>query len=201
MGNSFFACAALCLESYEPDLPPGFLDVGDLRFGIRETKAGTIIAVRGTANLANALRDIWVRPCRTPRGHWAHRGFVSGYERLREVVGTPPPGAIFTGHSFGAAVALLFAEEFDAPAVTFGCPRIYLRFGKAPKHIKHTRIVCDDDPVTMVPRIFYRHLCEPITLRDEDSQLIDLADHAMAVYLQRVRDAWPQIPEAQPCAA
>jgi pimeloyl-ACP methyl ester carboxylesterase len=178
------ACAALCVESYDDDCPPGFLDIGDLRFGIRETLHGPIVAIRGTANLGNALRDIWVRPARTPWGAWAHRGFVSGFAGLEKLLGIPPKGAIFTGHSFGAAVALLFAEAYNAPVVTFGCPRVYLRWGKAPVH-DHTRFICDDDPVPMIPRIFYRHLCEPIILDDADGG-IDVADHAMTVYHRRL---------------
>lgn len=177
-------CAKLCEESYRDSLPSGFVEDGDLRFGIRETEDGTIVCIRGTANLANAVRDIRFLPARSPSGAWAHRGFVSGYERLRSLVGTPPE-AIFTGHSFGAAVALLFAEALGTPVVTFGCPRVYLKWGKAPA-VEHRRYVCDDDPVTMIPRVLYRHLCEPILLKDGDREFIDVRDHSISVYLRRL---------------
>lgn len=178
-------CAELCRKSYDDNLPEGFREYGDLRFGL----VNGILVFRGTANLPNALRDAFVLPARTRGGYMAHRGFVDALESLySRVCHTVGVGArkdiIVTGHSLGGAMALLCAEVFECRVVTFGCPRAYLRFSSTPK-VEHYRVICDDDPVPMIPRIFYRHCCDPHVLGDDDGG-IDVKDHGIDVYLSRL---------------
>lgn len=179
-------CAYLCNLSYNTDrLPKGFCAVGDLRYGITIKDNITYVTIRGTANFLNVRRDLRVWPSRSHRGFLAHRGFLGGFRDLVEHIPAPSGPTVFTGHSFGAAVALLFAEKYGAPAVTFGCPRVYFRWGKSPDAVAHLRYICDDDPVPMVPRLLYRHLCRPVVLADDDGG-IDIKDHSMSVYSGRL---------------
>lgn len=184
-------CAHLCEASYDQGAA-GFVDVDDLRYGVFFESDIAIVAIRGTANAHNALRDVWIRPSRICTGEWVHKGFASGFEVICQAIKSPGNPTvrevIWTGHSFGAAVALLLADVAGVgQCVTFGCPRPYLRFNGNPNP-RHTRVRTDDDPVTMIPRAFYR-LPDPgreIVLRDDDNAVIDVADHSMSVYKERL---------------
>lgn len=182
--NLIETCADLCANSYN-DNAPGFLDVEDLRYGVFETKLGTIIAIRGTANAENWLTDASVWPKRSCGGYLAHGGFVDAYRQL--CAGGMPTvkgeRVIATGHSLGGAIATLLAEHTGCRLVTFGSPRVYWRFGSAPK-LDHTRIVCDDDPVPLVPRYLYSHRDPARELKDKDNHLIQVKDHSMTNYLK-----------------
>jgi pimeloyl-ACP methyl ester carboxylesterase len=182
-------CAKACVLSYQEELPHGFSSVGDLRIGILVLHGQTVVCIRGTANLMNFLRDTWAIPWYTGR-HFAHRGFLLPFRELDEFLGPYTQEAldagpvIFTGHSFGAAVATLFSEKYSQPAVTFGCPRVYARWSKP--LLDQVRIICDDDPVPDVPKLMYNHKVPAITLKDGDSSWFDLDDHSMSEYLSRM---------------
>lgn len=177
-------CARLCRESYHDPIPEGFCDVDDLRFGVRQKDGVTYIAFRGSANLLNWVRNLRIFPAKTPRGHMAHRGFVKGFERLNKYIKVSGP-TVFTGHSLGGGLATLFAEAHRVPLVTFGSPRVYVRWGEGP-NLMHRRYVTDDDPVPMVPRYLYSHKCVPIVLPDNDGG-IDWEDHDLeGAYIARM---------------
>ena len=179
-------CAKLCEASYD-DNAEGFVTVGDLRFGVFPTEHGTIVAIRGTANLDNWLTDARAFPVRSCGGYLAHKGFVSAFREL--CTGGMPTvrggNVIATGHSLGGAIATLLAEHTGCKLVTFGSPRVYWRFGRAPA-LDHVRVVRDDDPVPMVPKFLYSHRCEPVAIHDGDSQLIQVTDHFMKAYVKAV---------------
>lgn len=179
-------CAALCHASYD-DNAPGFTTVGDLRYGVFEMPMGTIICIRGTANLDNWLTDARVFPVRSCGGYLAHHGFVSAYRELCSGGMPTTKGAqiIATGHSLGGAIATLLAEHTGCQLVTFGSPRVYFRFGRAPK-LNHTRVVRDDDPVQHVPKLFYSHRNDPLALHDGDAHLLQVRDHFMKGYVSAV---------------
>jgi hypothetical protein len=174
------AYADLCLKSYD-DSAPGFIDVGDLRYGLFDD----VLVIRGTANAENWLRDAEAYPKRTCRGYLAHAGFVNSFQRLcvAGMLATVP--TLVTGHSLGGAIATLVAEKVGCKLVTFGSPRVYFRFGSTPD-MDHTRIVDEGDPVPMTPRIFYRHLNNPVRLKDNDC-LIEVHDHFMQTYINRIK--------------
>lgn len=181
-------CAKLCEESYD-DGAPGFITVGDLRYGVFNTQLGTIICIRGTANLDNWLTDIKVIPAKTCGGFWAHKGFVEAYRELcnHGMPTTKGQKVIATGHSLGGAIATLLAEHTGCALVTFGSPKVYWRFGKVP-NINHLRMVRDDDPVPEVPKIFYKHQCGPIVLKDSDDHILQVKDHYMAGYMKMIKE-------------
>jgi hypothetical protein len=91
-----------------------------------------------------------------------------------------------SGHSFGAAVALDIARALNVPLHTFGCPRpdFYL---SAPRSVPHYRYACDDDLVTMIPRVMFRHSSAAFVLKDSDNQLATVKDHPIEVYIERLR--------------
>lgn len=175
-------CARLCDLSYD-DNAPGFTTVGDLRFGVFDTEHGRIVAIRGTANADNWLTDARVLPARSCGGYLAHKGFVEAFRELCNG-GIPLAGFdIATGHSLGGALATQLAERAKCKLVTFGSPRVYWRFGRAPV-LDHTRVVRDDDPVPMVPRICYSHRSPAVVLRDNDNHLVQVKDHYMKGYIK-----------------
>jgi len=177
-------CAKLCKDSYD-DTAPGFVNVGDLRYGVFDTEYGTVIAIRGTANLDNWLTDARAFPARSCGGFLAHKGFVSAFREL--CTGGMPTikggNVIATGHSLGGAIATLLAEHTGCKLVTFGSPRVYWRFGRAPV-LDHVRVVRDDDPVPMVPKFLYSHRCDPVAIHDNDHHLIQVTDHLMTAYMK-----------------
>lgn len=151
------------------------------------------LALRGTHNAVNVIRDLRVfPPAITPSGCLGHRGVISGYRKLVKggILNDIPKGPplVLSGHSLGGGEVLPFAELLGCPVVTFGAMAVYLR-GMSPK-IPHYRIVNDDDPVQFLPGIFHTHDCKPyITFRDHDREWLNVEDHDMALYINRL-DKW-----------
>ena len=177
-------CAVLCGQSYS-DVNLNFITVDDLRYGVFETEHGKIIVIRGTDNLENWGVNANVLPARSCGGYLAHKGFIRAYRELCSggMPTTKNPSVIATGHSLGGALATLLAEHIGCKLVTFGSPRVYWRFGKAPK-LDHTRVVRDDDPVPEVPKFLYSHRADPLVLKDGDHRHLQIKDHFMKGYLE-----------------
>ena len=180
-------CAQLCLDSYD-DNAPGFVTVGDLRYGVFDTEHGRIVVIRGTSNADNWLTDARAFPARSCGGYLAHKGFVAAYRELCTGGMPTTKGAdiIATGHSLGGALATLLAEHTGCKVVTFGSPRVYWRFGRAPK-LNHVRIVRDDDVVQHVPKFLYSHRAEPVVLKDDDWHIVQITDHFMEGYVEAIK--------------
>ena len=180
-------CGQLCAASYN-NSAMGFINVDDLRYGIRDMGDTVYIVFRGTANTKNTIRDITVFPPVMQDGFLTHRGFAMAVRKLLPFIKAQYSNTkvVFTGHSFGAAVAALFANHYNCSAITFGCPAIHFWFAPKP-NINHTRIVCDDDPVPMIPLLTGKHTCPPaLILKDSDDEWIDVEDHAISVYNKRL---------------
>lgn len=182
--------AHLCNLAYSPKLPRGFCEVGDMRYGIFEEDESRYLVIPGTRNAKNLLRDIWVRPTRTERGNWVHKGFHSAFEKLANVCANQvTANTIAIGHSLGGDTAELFGEALGCDVITFGCARLFLRLMPTPGHFNHLRIVCDDDPVTKIPWFMFRHRPNDtiMNLPDRDGQNLDFEDHGMEIYLRRLK--------------
>lgn len=78
---------------------------------------------------------------------------------------------------------MLLAERMGCEVVTFGCPRVYTKWGTTPV-LNHIRIIRDEDPVPMIPRILFKHDCEPVVLYDSDDETIEVKDHFIDGYIK-----------------
>lgn len=181
-------CHQLCCESYEP-AAKDFFEIVDLRAGVRFDGNTVFITVRGTENATNWLRSLHVLPTRSPRRYLAHAGFVKAFRQMLphimlKLYALPKAPVVCTGHSLGGAVAVLLAEQFRAPVVTFGSPRVYHLGGGVP-NLHHSRFVRDDDPVPDLPDFRFQHDCNPLVIKDADHALWDVEDHKLAGYLPK----------------
>lgn len=116
--------------------------------------ADALVAFRGTTDMRDVLRDIdaWFTPEGSGR---VHRGFKKALEPLWEELsahlGNHP--AWFTGHSMGAALAILAGNRYPhtRAVYTYGSPRVgdsaYAKSTKAPVY----RVVNNNDFVAQVP--------------------------------------------------
>jgi hypothetical protein len=178
--------AKLCQESYMGG--DGWIDVEDLCFGVFEREGIPVLVFRGSSNTENWLRDFNVLTAESPKGFPAHAGFVSALKTLWPHIEYMKGERIYiTGHSLGGGIAVLAAEALTCPVVTFGCPRVYSRLTSGPEML-HSRIICDDDLVPMIPALGFHHLCEPaMVLKDNDHEIINPEDHNIAVYFDRLK--------------
>ena len=163
-------------------------------------KGDHVIAIRGTASLADALTDATCHSKNSDTGSAVHTGFqttftsfrdnLSQYMRQPEV--QKSTGVIHCiGHSLGGALATLVADwikvEFNRTVYlyTFGCPRV----GKKDFAIKSSaridkifRCVHGADPVPKIPVWPFHHApingVEYVSYR---AQGIDTSAHSMTV--------------------
>lgn len=180
----------LCCESYEDETADSVI-VGDHKFIIRQMGNKLWICFRGTANFKNFMEDVSVWPTKTRKGYRVHRGFNKAFLEIWPTVliticqFPEDMDIVFTGHSLGGAIAVRAGEELTdkrkVQLITFGCPKVYLRFFKAPI-LDHTRIVRDDDLVTKIPGIFYKHVQPPLIIYDKDLSLPGFKDHPIKGY-------------------
>ena len=175
-------CIDLCYESY---FDQNCVKVDDLYYTKKTRNGTTYIAIRGTDNNKNVARDLRVFPSKTPKGFLGHKGFISAFKVLQDHFKDLGDNVVFTGHSLGGAIAVLLGEAFDKPVVSFGCPRVYFKFFKGPS-LNHYRVICDDDPVPMIPKLLYKHLEAPSLILHDNDGGIDIKDHNINVYKNRV---------------
>lgn len=178
--------AYLCKEVYDHGTC-----VDDLCFLVNENDGWTHVAIRGTNNKENVRRDLDVYPPAFDGVYPGHRGCITGARLLLKngILNQIPKNkpVQFDGHSLAGGIILPLARMLNAPAVSFGGMRVYIR-GCVPKDLQHYRIVTDDDPVPhLPPGIMHDHGREPwMVLRDRDHELIDVKDHSIDVYIARL---------------
>lgn len=183
-------CATLCQLSYSEACPSGFVDVDDLRFGVVNGDKEIVVVYRGSDNLMNWIRDLEAFPKHTRSGYLAHHGIVDAVNTVRDKVLAAISGVnkpiVVTGHSLGGGMAAITAQELNARAITFGAPRVWWDMSTPPV-FRHTRVVCNDDPVPMIPRLFFQHdeSTDVITLED-DGLPVDVEDHLIGHYINRL---------------
>jgi triacylglycerol lipase len=121
-----------------------------------------VIAVRGTANVENALVDVALQlTADSHAGVRLHGGFAQAaagvYGEIKLLL-RKDYRISTTGHSLGGAVALILAMYLDVdgyrlgPVVTFGQPKVTNIAGAQKfRHLQLTRVVTPHDLVPLVP--------------------------------------------------
>ena len=135
-----------------------------------------IVAFRGTEpnEWKDFKTDLEAQQVKLASGGKVHAGFHAGVDVIwsqmqqeLERLASDNRTVWFTGHSLGAALAVLAAHRYENPAVvyTFGAPRVgNLEFSERYRQ-KTFRIVNNADLVTdLPPPIWYRHVGELIYL-------------------------------------
>ncbi len=121
-----------------------------------------VIAIRGTANVENAIVDIQYQLQADPHtGIYLHSGFLRATANLYEEIEPflkKNYSVATTGHSLGGAIALILAMHLDKKGysvkevVTFGQPKVTNRAGAAKfDHLPVIRVVTELDLVPIVP--------------------------------------------------
>ena len=145
-----------------------------------------IIAVRGTANIENAIVDVSLKLLPDEHARIAlHQGFAQAAEGLYQAL-EPKLHKDYeistTGHSLGGAIALILAMYLDldhytlGPIITFGQPKVTNVSGALKfSHLDVARVVTEKDIVPLVPPLdvmdinkldIYWHLGKEIILLD-----------------------------------
>lgn len=196
------ALAKLCAASYDPDATWD-QEWNAEGIDVQVIKVGSIhvICFRGSVTEQDWTRDFstWLK--KDPDIGYCHAGFLSGMHvvvaNLMSSIGVEPYAV--TGHSLGAARALIFSGLMTAIAhirptqvTTFGTPRPgfaklseILNGGGYPIHLYKNR----SDPVTDVPwwMGLFKHPVEQIKLDvDPGTGPRPFSDHKIACYVKGV---------------
>lgn len=168
-------------DAYEP--PDGTLKLtdtfGQCR-GFMKMYDAPEIYISGTNSRKDFLIDGNFLQVKTLTDGRIHEGFLREFESIQAdvfdfVLSQHKKTVRISGHSLGGAIATLLAIEFakdgfQVELVTLGCPRVgdcefvetYERC-----NIDHVRIVHADDIVPRLPKLKYRHVCDPLHIDSE----------------------------------
>lgn len=174
----------------------------ELEFLIRRIDDVSYIAIRGTEasnwrdgfNWLDIIRDMRVLPRYNKAAGWGHGGFICGGECVADSLmkyAELAPRLVITGHSLGAAVAVVAAQILKKAGygieevVLFGCPRIYAvvrpSFNFPVTSYRHgSDIVCN------VPR-FYRQPTN-VTNIAPNNKFPNWGDHWIEKYESALRE-------------
>lgn len=141
-------------------------DGGDSQAFICHHDEIILIAVRGTASLKDAIRDVDALQVPFEEGVGrVHKGFYDAFRAIKDFVLRyldkfhAGQKIIICGHSLGGAIALLLAEalrreqqKYNILLYTYGAPRTGdSDFVKGAAELVHHRMVNNNDPVPGVP--------------------------------------------------
>lgn len=207
-----YAIAGICNALYHPQ-PKGFWDdcwehdggyAAHKLVKLPAMPAIDVIVWRGSTTVIDWLDDFQTLPVPDGKLGEVHEGFLRGIAETKadvDKVLSKDRLIVVTGHSLGAAHALLYAGHLVAETafkptrvVVFGAPRPgYQQLADVLKQTPIASYRNRVDPVTEVPfssALFPFVDCAPLTALDVEPPPIDawgpLADHHMALYLAGV---------------
>lgn len=193
--------ARACADTYAPDGVPAW-NTEDVHAFLFQRDGYAIIAFQGSASLKDWFQDFDAAAVHRRIDHielgWVHDGFAEDVEEIFEqlVAGLPGDPIAITGHSKGAAEALIFAALLHARlpyrniarVSTFGTPRPGalngLLDGLAGADYRNRH-----DPVCAVPP----YLPHPRAMTNIDAAPLPddpwgpLRDHHMVLYIEGVK--------------
>ncbi|MBJ7539006.1 lipase family protein [Marinomonas transparens] len=164
------------------------IPVSEVSYFLSQANDVQNIAIRGTANLENAMLDLDISLQPDAKLDIdLHRGFASGakavYEDIKPFLSTDKPVQI-TGHSLGGAIAVILAMYLQqdgyqvTQVITFGQPKVTNVTGANKfSDLPLTRVVTPNDIVPLVPPLsplqiknldIYWHMGEEIILRGDN---------------------------------
>lgn len=187
--------AGYCLKSYPEateTLP------GDLEYLVVEDEDYIVVSVRGSEppfreqnNWKDWITNFRFFPWRDSSVGLVHAGWLKSARRLADrLVSSSYPfrykKIIFTGHSLGAAIAIIcaqmFSKRFDHiifEVVLFGCPKCFVLF--RPKfNFKVTSYRHGSDAVTKIPHL-YRSPADVVEI-NPNNRFANFDDHDMGKY-------------------
>lgn len=167
----------------------------DLEFFIYDEIDATYVAIRGSEvglvsdrGIVDMVRNARMFPWYNKATGWAHGGFLRGAREVARALEKLIPKhrtLILTGHSLGAAVAVLCAQILEErgrqidEVVLFGSPRIYL--ARTPKlYFPVANYRNGSDIITYLPQ-FYTHPV-PLTELAPNNKFPNFVDHRIASY-------------------
>ena len=180
-------------------------------FGIVATGKGqrsgeALIAVRGTASLADGVTDAHCGIQSGPSGTAVHAGFNQTFKSLKGQLddffnhaGNSSIRRVHcVGHSLGGALATLVADycrerRLDASLYTFGSPRVGFypftsNLTRSLGQEKIYRVYHNNDPVSMVPLFPFVHVpaSGQVIMLPGNYSAYDFASHSMQNYVSDV---------------
>ncbi len=173
-----------------------FFDESGTQCFVASNAQGVFVIFRGTEpdEIRDILTDAQIITVNENKGGKVHKGFQQGlnsiwgplFTQIREINSDSNKKFWFSGHSLGAALAVLAAARFqDKTAVqgvyTFGCPQIGNRDYAESYTIPIYRIVNNNDIIPMLPSsIIYDHIGQFIYIDNEG-------------HLHNAPDTWTEI--------
>lgn len=153
-----------------------FINVEGIQAYVLKNENEVVFVIRGTDERKDTLADINIFMKNT-QGVYVHAGFEKKANALYNFIKNNAfitseclkcPQIYYTGHSYGAALALLLStKQYCNEVITFGCPRVGNKsFVHLTKDIKHFRVRNNMDIVTKIPYwiLGYRHHGELVYL-------------------------------------
>lgn len=204
---SDLACAQLCQACYNtPDSFNRVVYTSDVWAGIKHYDAYTVIAMRGSTTINDWLRDFRGWMVKDPQLGMVEDGFMAGmrdvFAHLVDEIAAPAPKSLcITGHSLGAAEALILGglitdgghgAAIDA-IVTFGSPRPggqRLKNILTPIAVRSYRNIMDpvcEVPVRipeLEPYMHPRDLIGIVAAPPPDDPWGPIADHHIELYIK-----------------